>query len=213
MNEIIEVPMNEVIDIPNAAADDAAWAAINTPLSVEELDIFCQDVERLFRINPMLEFNAWEKLPDNQYRMAVKNISQEEPFEIDVNIKVEQKADEIILHYSNGIKKKTTLKIEPSEYGSKLTITDSYDGLSEEERQSRMHEVDKSLINWTEYLQRFLIMWNKWSKFGLWRWYMKRIWQPMKPAGRRITYMLLWITLVEVALITLGVGVYLSEFT
>lgn len=213
MNEIIEVPMNEVIDTPNAAADDAAWAAINTPLSVEELDIFCQDVERLFRINPMLEFNAWEKLPDNQYRMAVKNISQEEPFEIDVNIKVEQKADEIILHYSNGIKKKTTLKIEPSEYGSKLTITDSYDGLSEEERQSRMHEVDKSLINWTEYLQRFLIMWNKWSKFGLWRWYMKRIWQPMKPAGRRITYMLLWITLVEVALITLGVGVYLSEFT
>ena len=124
----------------------------------------------------------------------------------------EQKADEIILNYSNGIKKKTVLKIEPSEYGSKLTITDNYDGLSEEEHQLHMHEVDKSLINWADYLQRFLITWNKWSKFGLWRWYMKRIWQPMKPAGRRITYMLLWITLVEVALITLGVGVYLSEF-
>lgn len=213
MNEIIEVPMNEVIDTPVVATDDAAWAAINTPLSVEELNIFCQDVERLFRINPMLEFNAWENLSDNQYRMAVKNISQEEPFEIDVNIKVEQKADEIILYYSNGIKKKTTLKIEPSEYGSKLTIMDNYDGLTEEERQSHMHEVDKSLINWADYLQRFLITWNKWSKFGLWRWYMKRIWQPMKPAGRRVTYMLLWITLVEVALITLGVGVYLSEFT
>lgn len=180
MNEIIEAPMSEVIDTVNAA-DDAAWAAINTPLSVEELNIFCQDIERLFRINPMLEFNAWEKLPDNQYRMAVKNVSQEEPFEIDVNIKVEQKADEIILHYSNGIKKKTTLKIEPSEYGSKLTITDNYDGLTEEDRQLYMHEVDKSLINWADYLQRFLITWNKWSKFGLWRWYMKRVWQPMKP--------------------------------
>ncbi len=212
MNEIIEVPMNEVIDTANVA-DDAAWAAINTPLSVEELKLFCQDIARLFRINPMLEFNAWEKLHDNQYRMAVKNISQEDPFEIDVNIKVEQKADEIILHYSNGIKKKTTLKIEPSEYGSKLTITDNYDGLTEEERQLHMHEVDKSLINWANYLQRFLITWKKWSKYGLWRWYMKHIWQPMKPAGRRITYMLLWITLVEVALITLGVGVYLSEFT
>lgn len=211
MNEVIEVPMNEVIDLPNAA-DDAAWATINTPLSVQELEIFCQDIERLFRINPMLEFNAWETLSDDQYRMAVKNISHEDPFEVDTTITVEQKEGGITLHYSNGIKKKTVLKIEPSEYGSKLTITDSYDDLPEEERQSRMNEVDKSLINWADYLQRFLITWKKWSKFALWRWYMRRIWQPMKPTGRRVTYMLLWITLVEIALITLGVGIYLSEF-
>lgn len=212
MNEIIELPMNEVIDSPVAATDDAAWAAINTPLSVEELNLFCQDIERLFRVNPMLEFNAWDKLSDNEYHMAVKNISQEESFEVDTKISVEQNLDEIIFNYSNGIKKKTILKIESSEYGSKLTITDSYDGLSDEERQTHMHEVDKSLINWADYLQRFLITWNKWSKFGLWRWYMKRIWQPMKPAGRRITYMLLWITVIEIALIILGVGIYLSEF-
>lgn len=47
MNEIIEAPMNEVMDAQNVA-DDAAWAAINTPLSVEELALFCQDIERLF---------------------------------------------------------------------------------------------------------------------------------------------------------------------
>lgn len=213
MNEIIEVPMNEVIATPDTA-DDTAWASINTPLSVEELKLFCQDIERLFRINPMLEFKTWENLSDNRYRMAVKNISHDDPFEIDVEINVEQHGNEIILHYSNGIKNNTVLKIEPStEYGSKLTITDNYDGLSEKERQLHLHEVDKSLINWANYLQRFLITWNKWSKFGLWRWYMKRIWQPMKPAGRRVTYMLLWITLVEVALITLGVGIYISEFS
>ena len=99
MNEIIEVPMTKVIDTPNAAADDAAWAAINTPLGVDELMTFCQDIERLFRINPMLEFNAWEKLSDNNYHMAVKNTSQDEPFEIDVEISVKQKADEITIHY------------------------------------------------------------------------------------------------------------------
>lgn len=204
--------MNEIIDA-SVAADDAAWAAINTPLSVEELNIFCQDIERLFRINPMLEFNNWENLSNNHYRMAVKNISHEEPFEIDVEINVEHQDNEITLHYSNGIKKTTALKIEPSEYGSKLTITDNYDGLSEEKRQSHLHEVDKSLINWVNYLQRFLITWNKWSKFGLWRWYMKRIWQPMKPTARRVTYMILWVTLVEIALITLGVGLYFSEYS
>lgn len=211
MNEIVEVPMAEEMDVANAA-DDAAWAVINTPLSVEELKLFCQDTERLFRINPMLEFNAWERLSNDQYRMAVKNISQEEPFEVDVNISVQTNNDEIILSYSNGIKKYTTLKIEASEYGSKLTITDTYDELSEEQHQTSMNEVDRSLVNWADYLQRFLITWNKWSKLGLWRWYMRRVWQPMKPAGRRVTYMLLWITLVEVALITLGVGVYISEF-
>ena len=204
--------MNNVTEA-TIAANDAAWAAINTPLSTEDLMTFCQDIERLFRINPMLEFKTWETLSDNRYRMAVKNIShKEEPFELDVKMNVEQNADEITIHYENGVKKKTILKIEPSEFGSKLTITDNYTGMSEDERQSHLHEVDKSLINWANYLQRFLITWKKWSKFALWRWYMKRIWQPMKPTGRRVTYMLLWITLVEVALITLGVGIYFSEF-
>lgn len=204
--------MNDLAEAATAV-NDAVWASINTPLSTDELMTFCQDVERLFRINPMLEFNVWEKLSDNQYHMAVKNISQETPFEIDVKINIEQAADEIKIHYLSGIKKNTVLKIEPSEYGSKLIITDHYDDLSEEELQSRMAEVDKSIVNWANYLQRFLIMWNKWSKFGLWRWYMKRVWQPMKPTARRVTYMILWITLVEIALITLGVGIYLSEFT
>jgi len=203
--------MNDLAEAANAV-NDAAWASVNTPLSTDQLMIFCQDIERLFRINPMLEFNVWEQLSENQYRMAVKNSSQETPFEIDVNIKVEQEENEIVVHYLSGIKKKTVLKIEPSEFGSKLTITDHYDDLSEEERQSRISEVDKSIVNWADYLQRFLIGWDKWSKFGIWRWYMKRVWQPMKPSGRRITYMILWITLVEIALITLGVGIYLSEF-
>ena len=42
---------------------------------------------------------------------------------------------------------------------------------------------------------------------------MKRIWQPMKPMGRRITYILLWITVVELALIALGTAIYFVEFT
>jgi hypothetical protein len=41
---------------------------------------------------------------------------------------------------------------------------------------------------------------------------MRRIWQPMKPSARRITYMLLWISLAEVALIALGVAIYFVEF-
>ena len=131
---------------------------------------------------------------------------------LDVELEVDQQADEIVIHYTSGIKKKTIFKIEPSEFGTKLTLIEEY-GLSEAERHEKIHEVDKSLVNWADYLQRYLITWKKWSNHGWWRWYMKRIWQPMKPSGRRITYMFLWITLVEIALIVLGAGIYWSEYT
>ncbi|MEJ2181219.1 MAG: hypothetical protein P8Y28_12500, partial [Gammaproteobacteria bacterium] len=103
-------------------------------------------------------------------------------------------------------------KIEPAPQGSKLTITDYYERLPAEEREQHLHEVDKSLVVWANYLQRYLITWSRWSRFAPWRWYMRRIWQPMKPTARRITYSLLWITVVEIALIALGVAIYFVEF-
>ena len=195
------------------STEDAAWASVNTPLDVDELKLFCSDIERLFRINPMLEFSRWENLDDNRYRMAVTNSSQEIPFELETELRVEDHSDGITICYDNGLKKKTVLKFEASTQGSKLTIIDDYTGLGEEERQSRLTEVDKSLTNWANYLQRFLITWHRWSRFSLWRWYMRRVWQPMKPMGRRITYILLWITVVEIALIGLGVTIYFLEYT
>jgi len=194
-------------------AEDAAWASVNTPLSTEALKTFCtDDVERLFRINPYLEFSKWKSLGNGRYLFSAKNISQETPFEFETEVQVKEIPDGIQAEYSDGIKTSTTFKIEPAEQGSRLTVVDRYDGLSEDERQSRLGEVDKSIVVWAEYLQKFLIVWKKWSRFTLWRWYMRRVWQPMKPSGRRITYMLLWITLAEIALIMLGVGIYFAEF-
>lgn len=194
------------------STEDSAWASINTPLKIVELKSFCQDIERLFRINPMLEFQHWEKLSDNRYLMEVKNISQHTPFELETEFKVENQPDGITIYYENGLKKKTEFKFEATTEGSKLTIVDDYTGLSEEVLQNRLTEVDKSLINWADYLQRYILMWHRWSRFALWRWYMRRIWQPMKPIGRRITYTLLWITVVEIALIILGVTIYFVEY-
>lgn len=193
-------------------AEDAAWASVNTPLSVEQLTAFCMDIERLLRINPMLEFRQWTRLADDRYRMVVKNISQAEPFELETELRVDQQPGNLTIHYSDGIKQKTVLQFEPSEHGSRLTIIDDYSGASEKDRDAGLSMVDKSLTIWADYLQRFIIMWQRWSKFAFWRWYMRRIWQPMKPAARRITYILLWITVVEIALIALGTAVYFVEY-
>ena len=202
--------MNEQVTAP--ATEDAAWAAINTPLPVEALLGFCQDVERLFRINPMLEFAGFETLGPLRYRMQGRNISQATPFEFDVNFSVQQLPDGLLVEYDEGIKSSTQFSVEPVEQGARLTITDRYERLPADEREQHLHEVDKSLVVWANYLQRYLLSWSRWSRFRLWRWYMRRIWQPMKPTARRITYSLLWITVVEIALIALGVAIYFAEF-
>ncbi len=193
-------------------AEDAAWASINTPLSVNDLAVFCRDIERLFRINPMLEFQHFKPLGGQRYAYAGRNTSQETPFEFDFTFSVKELPDGFQIDYDEGIKSSTVFKIEPASEGSKLTITDYYERLPVDEREQHLQEVDKSLVVWANYLQRFLITWSRWSRFALWRWYMRRIWQPMKPTARRITYILLWISAVEIALIALGVAIYFVEY-
>jgi hypothetical protein len=202
--------MNNMTTPP--AAEDAAWASVSTPLSATELNEFCHDIERLFRINPMLEFNSWKTLDKNRYQFSGRNISQEQPFEFDVTLSVQHSDDGLRIDFDEGIKSSTVISIEPAEQGSRLRITDYYERLPTEQREAHLGEVDKSITVWAEYLQRYLINWKRYARFAPWRWYMRRIWQPMKPSARRITYMLLWISLAEVALIALGVAIYFVEF-
>ncbi|HHJ16064.1 MAG TPA: hypothetical protein ENJ80_05135 [Gammaproteobacteria bacterium] len=196
----------------SATGEDAAWASVETPLSVEALKDFCADIERLYRINPMLEFRHWEAGPDNRFVFSGRNISQEPPFDFEFGLSATRRDDGVHIDYDRGIKSSTTFTIEPAAQGSRLTITDRYERLPAEQRSAHLHEVDKSLVVWAQYLQQYMINWQRWSRFGPWRWYMRRVWQPMKPAGRRITYILLWITTVEIALIALGVAVYFAEY-
>lgn len=211
--------MHETVMIAEAdrletEAEDAAWASINTPLQEDELIAFCQtDIERLFRINPYLEFHEWSRQDDNHYRFTGRNFSQEEPFEFETSILVEKIRDGVQLHYSGGLKRSARFKVEPSPYGSKLTIHESYPPLTDEEKERLFGQVDRSLTTWAGDIQKYTIMWKRWRWFGPWRWYMGRIWQRMKPSGRRIAYMFWWITLVEIALIVLGVGIYFVEYS
>ena len=193
-------------------SQDAAWASIQTPLDTSALHAFCQDIERLFRINPYLEFETWEQRGENNYQFSGRNSSQDPAFEFALDLAVETSTDGLIIRYAQGLKNSTALQIEPADNGSKLTIIEDYSGSTETERNERLQEVDKSLTRWAGDLQSFLVTWHRWSRLSLWRWYMRRIWQPMKPSGRRIVYMFIWISIVEVALIALGAGLYWSEY-
>ena len=203
--------MNDTV-IP-VDSEDAAWATLQTPLSKTQLKDFCQDVERLFRINPYLEFTQWRQLGENRYYASGRNISQEPAFEFDHELTVKQLPQGIQVDYSQGLKTSTRFVIENGGKASKLTIVDDYSGTPQAEREERLKEVDKSLVKWASDIQAYLTLWQRWSWLGPWRWYMHRVWQPLKPTGRRIVYMLMWITQVEIALIALGIGIYWAEYT
>ncbi len=197
---------------PAQSHEDKARVEFRTPLERDALLEFCQDVERLFRINPYLVFERWEKISARQYHMHAINHSQTPAFEIDTGMTVQPAPDGLEIHYADGLKSSTRFSVEALPQGSRLVIEEQYKGAPEPERLERMHEVDRSLTKWAEELQHYLVQWQRWAWFSPWRYYKQRIWQSMKPAARRITFVLLCITAIEIALIGLGVGIYLIEY-
>jgi len=94
--------------------EDKAWVEFRTPLGQAALLEFCQDVERLFRINPYLVFRRWETTSAGQYRLHAVNHSQTPAFEVDTGITVEPLQDGLEIHYSQGLKSSTRMTVRES---------------------------------------------------------------------------------------------------
>ncbi len=179
--------------------DDSAWVSIETPFSDTELRAFLEDVERLYRINSMLIFEEWQQTDDQHYRLKAKNLSNGKQLETD--LKVEVNTDGFTVYYSEGLRTSTNFRVDDGTANcARLVVTDDYSGSSLEERESRIDEVDNSLVHWGNALHRYLHQWKRWSWLPGWKFYMRKIWQPMKPMARRISYLLIMITLAEFVL-------------
>lgn len=181
---------------PAQNRDDAAWMTIETPFDGAALRSFLDDVERLYRINPMLEFDEWRQDGENCFRLSAKNLSNGRRLETFLN--VSRNKDGLMVCYSDGLRRSTYFRIEDRpDGGANLIVTDDYSGTSIEEREARIDEVDKSLVQWGRALHQYLHQWKRWSWVPGWQIYMRRVWQPMKPMARRITFILLVVTAAE----------------
>ena len=181
-----------------APAQDASWVTIDTPLGLAELRSFCADIERLYRLNPYLEIQAWQPLAANTYRVDWRNLSNAHAATPELRVEPESE-HAFSVAYSEGIKRRTRFALEAAPGGSRLIITDDYAGLSEEERARRLDEVDKSLAAWGWALHAHLRREHRWGSNLLWRWFMRRFWLPMRPAARRITTLIILASLAEFA--------------
>ena len=196
---------------PPAPARDAAWVVVDTPLGLPALRDFCVDIERLFRINPYLEFQTWRHSGTDSYHARFRNLSNQQTVVLELRME-RASPDEFSVVYGDGIKACTRFVLEPAAAGSRITITDEYSRLPDAERAQRIDEVDKSLSAWGWALHEYLPHEQRWGRFALWRWYMRRWWLPMTPRSRRITYMLVILAAAEMLLILLGAAIYWIEF-
>jgi hypothetical protein len=196
---------------------DKAWVRIATGLALTTLVELCRDAERLLRINSMYEFEEWRPEGDGRFFMRVRNLSNGRT--IETPLRVEPLSDGVRIVYRVGLKTATEFRVEPpagdglndgagAGRGAVLVVTDDYSGTPEAERRARAGEIDRSLVWWGHDLHRYLRRWARWSGFGPWRWYMLRVWQPMKPKARRIAFMLIAITVFEFAVGILAVSVF-----
>lgn len=196
---------------PRQAEDeDKAWVVIQTPLRIEELRSFCACLEHLYRINPYLEILRWRQTAPEHFHVELRNLSISR--DIVDDIVLERQSENVFkVRYRAGIKRHTEFRLETLAEGSRLTITDDYGGLTENERQAREAEVDKSLNAWGHALYVFFRRWNRWGWIAPWRWYMLRVWMPMKPSARRIAWMVILITIVEFFFFLFVLMIYLLE--
>ena len=191
---------------PGAIPADAAWVVIETPLVPGDLAVFCGDLERLYRINPYLEFALWRATAPGSFAAIFRNLSNRREFELQLTLE-RASVDDFTVRYDRGIKRSTRFEIESAASGSRLRITDEYHGGAAAD----LGEVDKSLHAWGVSLRDYLLRERRWGWCGPWRWYMRRVWIPMKPSARRITFIILMVTLAEIALIALVLAIYWIE--
>ena len=194
------------------ASPDASWVSVETPLDIDAMRDFCGDLERLYRINPYLEIQTWQPIAAGGFRVAWRNLSNNQSAALELRLESESQ-DAFLIRYSQGIKGHTRFTLQARDSGSLLVIRDDYSGLPQAERASRVAEADRSLPAWGWALHGYLRNQVRWGGIPLWRWYMRRIWLPLRPGARRIMNLIVWATIAEFLLFLFVMLIYWIEFT
>jgi hypothetical protein len=193
------------------AEDDAAWVKVDMPLPPAALHDFLLDIERLFRLNPWLEFERIERPAAGRFRLVGRNHANSQPLQVDVALTESIPGRSLILAYDGGIKRETRCEIEAAGAGSVLTITEIYDTPPEERREEALKEVDRSLLPWAAALRAYLRNRRRWGWLPGHRRYMERFWLGMSPRQRRIVRLIVWTTAIEFVVFLFVFAIYWNE--
>lgn len=193
---------------PPIDSSDAAWVTIKSVLPVNQVKQIMSDVEVVFRLNPFYYIDSWDK-QNEKTSIKFRNMSNNQA--VEQSFMTSNTDNELTISYEGGIKTRTIIRVEQDGDGSRILLIDDYSGMSDTEREQHAEKADRSLQKWGEAIFTHLQRIKKWSWLPGWQFYMRRIWMPMNPSGRRVLWMLYIITLAEFAFILLLVGIWAIE--
>lgn len=186
---------------PRSGLENAAWVTIPNKLNSQELKAFCENVERVFRLNPYLKIISWQTKDNHTAHVRWENHSSHHVFLVDADISVNSNNQEINIEYHAGPKKQTLFILNAVNKGSELIIIDDYG----ENTHTSYAEIDKSLNAWGESLKQFFNHYAVIKHIPFVKFLINKVWIRMNPMARRITYILFVITTVELIALVLFV--------
>ena len=74
--------------LPKPGLTDAAWVKIDTQLDAQALMNFCDNLERLYRLNPYLSIEHWAMPTQNSIQAKWINSSNDAEFTLQQEIQV-----------------------------------------------------------------------------------------------------------------------------
>jgi hypothetical protein len=202
-------PLTETPKLP-ADSTDAAWVHVPTTLPPETLWRCLRNTEFLFRLNPYYHVKSWQRTGDASFHVEFRNESNDREENLGIAVETGSKW-KLTLRYDRGIKDRTVFFIEPAPSGARLTVTDCYDRVPAEERLARMSEVDRSLPAWGAAMARYFRRLQRWSWLPGWRRYIHGPWMRMTPAGRRVVWFLMLVTIAEFVFFLFVLLIYVLE--
>lgn len=180
-------------------AGDTARAETELPLSAQEVTALLADSQLLFRLNPHIEIEHWESVPQGHLLATVNELNG---LRLKTTIRVERSEKGVSFSYASGLKQRTEFVVVPTAGGVRLVVTDHYPRIESEE-DPRVAEVDRSLVSWVAAIRKFLLAHRRWAwlplLFPMWRWWNERFMPEMAPRSRRIVRLIVWISLLEFA--------------
>lgn len=194
----------------DAAKEDCIRAETPVPIGVDAMFEFIADIERLFRLNPHLEIDIWQRKADGM-RVAVRNETTGQRVETAVGVEMIREKRAIVLRYAAGLKKATTLAVEDGDgNGCRFVVTEHYPVI-DDELDPRVAEVDRSLIPWVNAIRRHVLGRERWGWLPGWIWWNEHILPGMRPRQRRIVRLIVWISVLEFAAFLLVAAVFWAE--
>ncbi len=205
--------MNETSDATSGtdtAQEDRAHAETPVPISADAVFEFIADIERLLRLNPYLEIDTWQRMPDGM-RFAALNETTGRRIETVVRVETTHATRSIVLSYAGGLKQATRLTVQDDDgHGCRLVVTEHYPAI-EDAQDPRVAEVDRSLIPWVNAIRRHLLGRRRWGWLPGWRWWHEQFLPGMAPRQRRIVRMIVWISVLEFVVFLLVAAIFWAE--